>query len=320
MHCVVFGGSSPARCSVQELAPSSRSPYWDPQSLLETAKLSSADATEKFRHLLDQAVRRALTGQDVVSLSGGIDSPPIATFAAREYVRRWGRPIPALSAVYPSFPESDESHYIELVAADLELPLHTYEPGPQRLERLQYWVELFDSPWSTWSPEGTAERCLHAQRLGIRTILSGEFAEQASAIRAYLVTHLLWKGRFGAAAGQLRSQRAAQLGRRHLANEVLDAFTPRFVQARRFLVGRINSYRRGSTFGGSPNGTAAVRVRRGSGGRPPSCRSSAPTQQGRLTSTPMRSSAFGRVDPGQTSISGSSSSAFPARRSSPTTG
>ena len=248
VEAIFYGDSEePTRCALRGVrrlvagtllsagsGPVVTQPYWNPQSLLETARLSSAEATERFRHLLDQAVRRALTGQDVISLSGGIDSPPIATFAAREYVRRWGRPIPALSAVYPSFPESDESRYIELVAAELELPLHTYEPGPQRLERLQYWVELFDSPWSTWSPEGTAERCLHAQRLGIRTILSGEFAEQASAMRAYLVTHLLWKGRFGAAAGQLRSQRAARLGRRHLANEVLDAFTPRFVQARRF--------------------------------------------------------------------------------------
>ena len=248
VEAIFYGDSEePTRCALRGVrrlvaatlltagsGPVVTRPYWDPESLLETARLSAADAAERFRHLLDQAVRRALTGQDVVSLSGGIDSPPIATFAAREYVRRWGRPIPALSAVYPSFPESDESHYIELVAAGLKLPLHTYEPGPQRLERLQYWVDLFDSPWSIWSPEGTAERCLHARRLSVRTILSGEFAEQASAIRAYLVTHLLWKGRFGAAAGQLRSQRAARLGRRHLANEVLDALTPRVLQARRF--------------------------------------------------------------------------------------
>ena len=212
-------------------------PYWDPESLLETARTTPVEAAERFRELLAQAVRRALTGEDVVSLSGGIDSPPIATFAAREYKRRWGRPIPALSAVYPSFPESDESGYIELVSAELELPLHTYEPGPQRLERLQFWVELFDSPWSTWSPEGTAERCLHAQRLGVRTILSGEFAEQASAMRAYIVTHLLWRGRFRAAVGQLRSQRAARVGRRALAVQLADAFTPRALQARRFRRG-----------------------------------------------------------------------------------
>ena len=209
-------------------------PYWDPENLLETGTLSADEATERFRDLLAQAVRRALTGDDVISLSGGIDSPPIATFAAREYTRRWGRPIPALSAVYPSFPESDESHYIELVANKLELPLHTYEPGPQRLDRLQYWVELFDSPWSTWSPEGTAERCLHAQKLGARTILSGEFAEQATAMRVYIATHLLWRGQWSTAAAQLRSQRAARIGRRQLAAQVADAFTPRLLQARRF--------------------------------------------------------------------------------------
>ena len=298
-HAAVLGSPEPARDGEAVVRPRRR---------------------RQFRHLLDQAVRRALTGQDVVSLSGGIDSPPIATFAAREYVRRWGRPIPALSAVYPSFPESDESHYIELVAADLELPLHTYEPGPQRLERLQYWVELFDSPWSTWSPEGTAERCLHAQRLGIRTILSGEFAEQASAIRAYLVDAPVVEGtvRCGggpapvAAGGATRPPPPRERGPRrvHAAHPASASLSSS---------AESNSYRRGSTFGGSPNGTAAPRVRRGSVGRPPSCRSSAPTRPGRLTSTRMRSSAFGRGDPGQTSISGSSSSASPARRSSPTT-
>jgi len=208
-------------------------PYWDPARLLETAKVSHGEAGERFRNLFAQAVRRALTGQDVVSLSGGVDSPPIATYAAREYTRRWGKPIPALSAVYPSFPEGDETDYIRLVADDLGLPLHTYEPGRQTLDRLPEWVELFDGPWTTWSPEGTAERCLHAQQLGARTILSGEFAEQVSAIRTHLVSHLLWRGRVRAAAAQLRSQRRAGLGRRQLAHQVLDAFTPRVVHARR---------------------------------------------------------------------------------------
>lgn len=209
------------------------SPYWDPASLLESAPLTTSDATERFRELFAQATARTLTGRDVVSLSGGVDSPPIAAYANREHERRWNRPIPALSAVYPSFPESDETGYIELVAERLGLPLHTYEPGPQRLDRLQFWLRLFDGPWSTWSPEGTAERCAHAQALGFTTILSGEFAEQVSAVRAYLVSHLLWRGRLGGAGDQLRSQRAAGLGRRHLLSELTEAMTPRFVQARR---------------------------------------------------------------------------------------
>ena len=210
------------------------SPYWDPASLLESASLTTEEATERFRELFAQAVARPLTGRDVVSLSGGIDSPPIAAYANREYARRWKRPIPALSAVYPSFPESDESGYIELVAERLGLPLHTYEPGPQRLDRLQFWLRLFDGPWSTWSPEGTAERCAQAQALGFTTILSGEFAEQVSAVRAHLVSHLLWRAHLQGAIVQLRSQRAAGLGRRRLLSELREAVTPRRVQARGF--------------------------------------------------------------------------------------
>ena len=209
-------------------------PYWDPASVLETARLSPAEATERFREVFGQAIARMVTGHDAVSLSGGVDSPPIAAYANRVYEQRWSRPIPALSAVYPSYPESDESKYIELVAERLGLPLHAYEPGPQRLERLQFWLKLFDGPWSTWSPEGTAERCAQAQALGFTTILSGEFAEQVSAIRAHLVTHLLWTGRFRSASAQLRSQYAAGLGKRHVLAEVREAATPRVVQARQF--------------------------------------------------------------------------------------
>ena len=209
-------------------------PYWDPERLLETARLSAADATEQFRALFDQAIARMLTGRDVVSLSGGVDSPPIAAYANRAYARRWNKPIEALSAVYPSYPESDESGYIELVAERLGLPLHTYEPGPQRLDRLQFWLKLFDGPWSTWSPEGTAERCTHAREHGFTTILSGEFAEQVSALRPFLVSHLLWQGRLRGALTQLRSQRAAGLGRRRLLYELRDAVTPRVLQARSF--------------------------------------------------------------------------------------
>ena len=208
-------------------------PYWDPARLLETASLSPAEAMERFRNLLSRAVGRMLTGADAVSLSGGVDSPPIAAYAERESQRRFGRPVQALSAVYPSYPESDESGYIELVAERLGLPLHTYEPGPQRLDRLQFWLELFDGPWSTWSPEGTAERCSRARALGVTTILSGEFAEQVAGFRPALVPHLMWRRRLGDAAAQLRSLRGAGVGRRELLATVAEAGMPRALEVRR---------------------------------------------------------------------------------------
>ena len=255
-------------------------------------------------------MRRTLTGHDVISLSGGIDSPPIATFAEREYRRRWDRPIPALSAVYPSFPESDESRYIELVADELKLPLHTYEPGPQRLDRLQYWVELFDSPWSTWSPEGTAERCLHAQKLGARTILSGEFAEQASAIRAYSSPTSCGAG-VGAgggaapfpACGANRSAPTCDAGRRRVhAAASSGSSLSSWAEPARPALDRHSADRRSRR--------RAAPFLPGGGGRRLSFRSSARIPPGRLTSIPTRSSASEPDDPGPTSTSGSSSSAF----------
>ena len=207
--------------------------YWDPSDLVETARLSTDEAHERFLELFAQAVRRSLTGQDVVALSGGIDSPPLAVFGQRDHLDRYGRPLPALAEVYPSHPSADETGYNELVAERHGLPLRTYEPGRQRLDRLQYWVELFDGPWSTVAPEGTAQRCREVRALGGRTLLTGHFAEHVTAAgQWYLVPHLLWRGRFRAAAAQLADQRRAGAGRRSLANQVLEAFTPRLAQRR----------------------------------------------------------------------------------------
>lgn len=208
--------------------------YWDPSDLVETARLSVDEAHERFLELLARAVRRQVRDDAVVALSGGIDSPPIAVFGQPDHLERYGRPLPALSEVYPSFPSADETGYIELVAERLGMPLRGYEPGRQRLDRLQYWVGVFDGPWSTVAPEGTGQRCREARALGCRTLLTGHFAEHvAAAGQFYLVPHLIWRGRFRAAAARLAAQRAAGAGRRTLANQVREAFTPRILQRRK---------------------------------------------------------------------------------------
>ena len=104
-------------------------PYWVPERLLETSRLSPDEATEQFRQLLAQAVRRTLTGHDAISLSGGIDSPPLATYAEREYQRR-GMDHLRLGRL-PSFPETDESRYIGLVADDRALAPHLRARPPK---------------------------------------------------------------------------------------------------------------------------------------------------------------------------------------------
>src|SRR3989441_1077321 len=89
--------------------------YWHPVELLESARLSPADVRDRFVELLGQAVARSLTGRDAILLSGGVDSPAVASFAAPEHRRPTGRPIGAPSAVFPDLPAVDERRYIELV-------------------------------------------------------------------------------------------------------------------------------------------------------------------------------------------------------------
>ena len=205
--------------------------YWDPSGLLETARLSSDEIAEGFQEHMGRATARTLVGEDVVSLSGGIDSPAIAAFAAPTHLELTGSPLAALSSVYPQFPSSDESDYIQEVASLLGLRLHTYVPEPQNLDRLQDWVKLFDGPWSIWSPFGAEERFSLAGSLGFRTILTGNLAEQVMSMQQFLVSHLMWRGQFPAVARYVRRERAEDVPWKRIARQVMPAFVPRWAMA-----------------------------------------------------------------------------------------
>ncbi len=121
--------------------------YWRPESLLETADLAGIEIQERFDELLGQAVSRCLTGQDLISLSGGIDSPAVAAFAAPRHLELSGQPLQALTAVYPRFRSVDERPYVELLADRFAIPLQTYEPQANPLGDLAEWVALTDGPY-----------------------------------------------------------------------------------------------------------------------------------------------------------------------------
>ena len=46
--------------------------YWHPAELLESGRFNPTDLRDRFEQLVAQAVARSMTGQDVVSLSGGL--------------------------------------------------------------------------------------------------------------------------------------------------------------------------------------------------------------------------------------------------------
>jgi asparagine synthase (glutamine-hydrolysing) len=202
--------------------------YWQPEPLLESGTFTQDEVAERFAELMTRSVSRMMTGPDAVSLSGGIDSPGLAAFAAPEHRRRHGTSLAAISAIYPGFPRADERAYIQEVANFLDLPLHVYEPVPQRLTQLQEWVDLFDGPWATWSPVGAEQRLSLARDLGYRTILDGNIAEQVMAMQRALVAHLLGQGRVRAAIRYLRRDRAEGASWRRIGRQLISPIVPRW--------------------------------------------------------------------------------------------
>ena len=105
-----------------------------------------------------------------MSLSGGIDSPAVAAFAAPGHEQRFGTSVGALSAVFPDLPSVDESGWISLVAEHLGMPLHTYRPQAKGLDDVQRWSDLLDCPTPIVSVPELDENYALARRLGHRSL------------------------------------------------------------------------------------------------------------------------------------------------------
>ncbi len=205
--------------------------YWDPEGLLETASLTPDEVRSRFDELMSQAVARTLSGNDVVSLSGGIDSPSVASYAAPLHLQMSGRPIGALSAFFPAYPNVDESPFIKIVCEDLNIPLHSYEPSARPLDGLEKWTKLCDGPLPELPPGEVEEHYLRAHALGYRTMLTGEQAEMIFDMRRYLLPHLLYRRRFPALRRHIRAQRERGIPVSGIARQLGMAFVPRELMA-----------------------------------------------------------------------------------------
>jgi asparagine synthase (glutamine-hydrolysing) len=203
--------------------------YWDPSPLVETLRISSDEVRPRFDALMARAVDRVLRGDDILALSGGLDSPTIAIFGAEAYHRRFGRPLPVLSMVFPDYPSADESAYITEIVAMLGLELHAYQPPitAQALAKLDRWTELTDGPWmGLWEPAADEDRYERLHTLGRRNYLTGDFAEYDMAIPFHLVTHLIWKRKLRALIRQIASQRQQGARVSKIGRQVASAFLP----------------------------------------------------------------------------------------------
>jgi asparagine synthase (glutamine-hydrolysing) len=203
--------------------------YWRPESLLETADVTPEEIAPRFEQLMTQAVERMMTGDDCLSLSGGIDSPAVAAFAAPSHERLFNTPLAAFSALYPDQPSVDESELIRLVADAFGMPVHTYDRTARPMEGMRQWVDLFDGPVPTILVSDAHEHYSKARALGFRTMLTGEIAEFVFDMRSGVLPHLVRQGRFGPAARRARTQLGKGVSPLAVGRQVLSGFEPPFV-------------------------------------------------------------------------------------------
>jgi asparagine synthase (glutamine-hydrolysing) len=236
MPCAVRGVSRLPKASILELTGGSSRlrRYWDPTALLETGRFSRDELKGRFDELMTQAVNRVLTGDDAVSLSGGIDSPAVAAYAAPEHQKMSGRPLRGISVVFPQFPSVDETEYTKLVADALSIPLDLYEQTAKPMDGLAEWVRLADSPVPTISLPQYEEHYRRVRALGYRTLLTGEIAEFVFDLPMFLTPHLFWHGRWRALARLLAGRRARGASWRAIARDLAYPFVPSWVTARRW--------------------------------------------------------------------------------------
>ncbi|CAN5750369.1 lasso peptide isopeptide bond-forming cyclase [soil metagenome] len=204
--------------------------YWDPEAWLETGRYDGKGLQEAFDHFMNLAVGRVLTGSDVVSLSGGIDAPAIAAYAAPIYPSRFGRPLPALSMVFPNSPRVDERRYIEIVTRALGMDLNTYELSGSGAGDPAYWARLLDGPTPTLAIAEVKENLERAASLGYRTVLMGDIAEFLFDMNRYVVQHLLQRARFAPAVRHLASQMRVGGTAAGVVRQLAGTMAPRAIQ------------------------------------------------------------------------------------------
>jgi asparagine synthase (glutamine-hydrolysing) len=218
--------------------------HWNPDpSILESRQIAPEQAREELRELLEVVVGRTVHGADAVALSGGIDSPMVAAFAAPAHLTASNRPLSAYTFVYPDHATVDESKYTRLVAEALGIELREVVPTASHLDGIERWVYLADGPWDSTPMAIAAQGYAAAADLGATQVLTGTIAEYVFTINRFLLGHLASHGRWAALRRQMAVRREAGRSRLSLTRQLVRELTPAPL-ARLYAVAR----RRRSTF------------------------------------------------------------------------
>lgn len=197
-----------------------------PAALLETGRLPDAAVPERFLELLKQASVRSLGGRDLILLSGGLDSPAVAAYAAPEYRSRTGEAMPALTAIFPDLPAVDELRYTQLAADRYGMALHTFRPRARALDDVDEWCRHLASPVPILSIPEVSHSYALSRQLGAENVITGEFAEFVYATPAHAFQHLLTHGRYRSVLAYVRSERRRGIAWRSVMSRLAATFIP----------------------------------------------------------------------------------------------
>ncbi len=201
--------------------------FWDPDpALLESRSITLEEAREQLRGLLESVAGRTVHGADAVALSGGIDSPMVAAFAAPAHLSRFGQPLGAYTFVYPDQATVDESKYTRVVADHLGIHLTEVVPTGSPLDDIERWLYLADGPWDSTPMSIAAQGYTAAADLGANQVLTGTLAEYVFTISRFVLGHLASHGRWQALQRQLSVRRQSGRSRRSLVKQLVRELTP----------------------------------------------------------------------------------------------
>jgi asparagine synthase (glutamine-hydrolysing) len=170
----------PATCMAVNVLPSGRLEmkqwsYWDPLETAGAADISSKDAIENTRALLEESVRIRLIS-DVplgIFLSGGLDSSTITALAARQC----SEPVQTFSIGFRDSKFFDELPYANLVAKTFHTDHHVLEPSADCAMLLTKVIRHFDEPFG--NPTAILEYILtKLMREHVTVALSGDGGDE----------------------------------------------------------------------------------------------------------------------------------------------
>lgn len=183
---------SPAHWIMLEKDKIRVSKYWYPEQIKINKSISFKDASDKFKNLLEEAIKvRLRTAYSVgCELSGGLDSSSVACIASKI---KLSKSITLFSQRYGGW-TCDESYYSNLVGKSLNLDIQSVRVDQLDYKK-EYSLDNYFGMFPDWPTYGSFMGLLpianNAQEKNIRVLLTGQGGDHIVAGNLYMFADYL---------------------------------------------------------------------------------------------------------------------------------